>query len=362
MRAGLLELVCCPACGNELQLVQGEEAHGEIWTGQLACMACNEQFAIRQGLPHLFVDDAEWAPKAVEAQGWVTLHQNMGIYEQVEDAVDLQIPYYPEEPWIGVARSFDRALEILGLTGDEVVLDLGAGRGWAAKEFAKRGCRVVALDVVADDQVGLGRAKAIMTHHATFFERVIGDGENLPFLANKFDLVFCSATLHHTSDLPLFVKNIGRVIRPGGRLCAIHEPCISILEDEAEILARDATDELELGINENRPSILAYRSAFTTAGLAVEAAFPAVSYEMDEETLARWAQDLGAVRGRFVFSDPVRSFWRRYNYWKNRVAVQQKGIALGDEGEGFPAGRKRLAYQALMWVSGEVFLLGRKQI
>lgn len=360
MRADLLELVCCPACGNDLELVNGAEAHGEIWVGQLACVSCSEQFAIRQGMPHLFVDNAEWAPKAVEAQGWVTLHQNMGIYEQGEDAVDLQIPYYPEEPWIGVARSFDMALEFLRLTGDETVLDLGAGRGWAAKEFAKRGCRVVALDVVADDQVGLGRAKAIMTHHNTFFERVIGDGENLPFLAEKFDLVFCSATLHHTSDLPLFVRNIARVVRPGGRLCAIHEPCISILEDEAEVLARDATEELELGINENRPSIQAYHFAFREAGFGLEEAFPTVSYEMDDDRLGQWAHDLGAIRGRFVFSDPVRSFWRRYNYWKKRVAAQNKGIEVGDDDKVFPAGRKRIAYQALLWMSGEVFLLGRK--
>jgi hypothetical protein len=50
------------------------------------------------------------------------MHQDLGIYEIGENSVDLHIPYYPQEPWIKVAKSFDIALQELALTGQETVL------------------------------------------------------------------------------------------------------------------------------------------------------------------------------------------------------------------------------------------------
>ena len=108
-----------------------------------------------------------------------------------------------------------------------------------------RRCRAVALDIVPDANVGLGRGRALMEDADVYFERVIGDGERLPFNPESFDLVFSHASLHHSSNLPLLLQNVSRVLRPGGRLCAI-EPSISILESEEKVLARDATPELDV--------------------------------------------------------------------------------------------------------------------
>ena len=68
---------------------------------------------------------------------------------------------------------------MLNLNGSERILDLGAGRSWAAKAFAKKGCYSVAIDIVPDDQIGLGRSKVIMNAANTYYERIIGDNENL---------------------------------------------------------------------------------------------------------------------------------------------------------------------------------------
>ena len=360
MKQALLGLLGCPACRGPLSLTAQEERHGEIWQGELACQPCNHRYPIRQGMPHLFLETAAWAPKAQEAQGWVTIHQDLGIYEQVEDAVDLKIPYYPEAPWIGVARSFDMALDFLQLTGRETILDLGAGRGWAAKEFALRGCRVVALDVVPDENVGLGRGHAIMRHHNTYFDRVIGDGENLPFRPGSFDLVFCAATLHHTSHLNVMIGNIDEVLAPAGRLCAMNEPCISILEDEQTVLARDAAHELSVGINERRPNIVGYYQALQTHGFQIIQAIPAHAYQMEEQTLREWAYDLGALRGSLRWQQLPRSFWRYYNYGKNRLRAARRGVLDHSEIPAIEPERQRLAYAVLLWTTGELFLLAQK--
>ena len=240
MRRSLLDLVCCPACGGVLEVSDVVEPQPTIAESELRCTGCSVVYPVQRGIPHLYIDDVRWAPKAREAQGWVDYHKERDIYIQPEDAVDLKIPYYPEEPWITVATSFDIAMEELVsfLKPGMVVLDLGAGRGWAAKQFALRGCRAVALDITPDENVGLGRAWALMKHAGVYFDLITADGERLPLLPESFDLVFCAATLHHTSDLSLFVKNIRRVLKPGGMLCAINEPCIAVDQKAERILAR----------------------------------------------------------------------------------------------------------------------------
>jgi SAM-dependent methyltransferase len=305
------------------------------------------------------VNDETWAPKAIEAEGWVTYHKNLGIYDQVEDAVDLKIPYYPEEPWLKVGRSFDVALQELNLRGNEIILDLGAGRGWAAKEFAKRGCRVVALDVVADENVGLGRAKAIMDHHGVYFDRIIADGENLPFLAEKFDLVFCAAALHHSSNLSLLLQNVQKVLKPNGRLCAMNEPCIPVFENEQMVLKRDATPELDLGINETRPDILTYAAALQNAKLQMVRTFPVTGRQMNEANLWQWGQQMGAFAPHLQLRAPrlflrqlIHFYGRRFFAWRNgRYTLAKQFLAQHPH---------ELGLHILVWSGGELFLIAEK--
>jgi SAM-dependent methyltransferase len=49
----------------------------------------------------------------------------------------------------------------------------------------------------------------------------VGDAENLPFLDNAFDRVYSWGVLHHTPDTARAVREATRVLRPGGRLCAM---------------------------------------------------------------------------------------------------------------------------------------------
>ena len=295
MRPSLLELVNCPACNGQLEVEATEVSGLEVLSGRLVCKYCGQSYPIERRMPFLYVNDERWTSKAREAQGWVDYHKKLGIYEQSEDAVDFKIPYYLEEPWIGVARHFDAALDLMKLTGREVILDLGAGRGWAAKYFALKGCRSVAIDVVADEQVGLGRAWAFMEHSGTRFEPVIGDSENLPFFPKTFDVVFCAAVLHHTSDLPGLLKSVYEVLKPGGKLIAVNEPCINVHEDQQAVLKRDAAEELSFGINESRPDYLDYLTALENAGFTDIRIQPIDALAMNDAELEAWAMQLEAI-------------------------------------------------------------------
>jgi SAM-dependent methyltransferase len=341
-----------------------EESPVEISAGELCCLDCGAVYPICEGMPHLYVDDEQWAPKAREAEGWVTYHKNLGIYDIADDdRIDIHVPYYPEEPWIGVAHSFDVALELLNLSGDETVLDLGAGRGWAAKHFAQRGCRVVALDVVSDGNVGLGRGRVLMNHAGVYFDRLIGDAERLPFYDNSFDQVFCAATLHHSSDLRLLCRNIARVLKPGGRLCAIREPCISVGDNEQAVLSRDANDEISVGINENRPNLLQYMQALDEAGLDPLHVAPVNAYGLSDVDLRSWGLELGVVAPPVWLDRPRETVERQRRYWRSRWAAIRQGNYLQAQRlmRRF-SGRNQVEVGILLWVSGELLLVAAKRV
>ncbi|MBP8948400.1 MAG: methyltransferase domain-containing protein [Candidatus Promineofilum sp.] len=356
MDADRLDLLSSPCCHAALTLQEPAVEFGEVWRGRLVCARCGAAYPIRRGMPHLYVEDARWQPKAREAAGWVAFHKRRGIYDVVADAIDLRIPYYPEEPWLGVARSFDAGVRLLGPLGPATVLDLGAGRGWAAKQFARRGSRVVALDVADDDNVGLGRARALMDDAGVTFERVIGDGENLPLADGRFDLVFCAAALHHFSDLPELFRQIARVLRPGGRLLAVREPSLSIAADEAATLDQVAGEELAAGINENNPTLVDYLDALDGAGLRLLRATTPDLVALSDGALTNHGRHVGALR-----PSPVASMADQRMYWGTRWRAARLGrLGVARRALRPFAGRARLELAHLLWAGGEMILLAQK--
>lgn len=361
MKQQLLDLICCPACGGTLAVSEASRREPEIWSGQLTCQKCNATYPIEDGLAHLYVDDENWVSKRREAAGWVTIHKNMGIYDIVTDSVDLKIPYFDEEPWRSIAPTFDLALGILNLTGQETVLDLGAGRGWAAKAFAQRGCRVVALDVTPDNNIGLGRARALMDDVGVYFDRVIGDGENLPFLVEKFDIVFSAAALHHFSHLGLVCQHIARVLRPNGRLCAINEPCLSMLYSEQAELRRSAQDELNVGINETRPNLYDYSQHLQQANLKVIHLTPPSLLRMSPSEAIAWARSVGITLPNPSIRHLVSTLKQTLFYIARRVFLLQHGLRkpyIFRQIAAIPG--DTLAKKALVWYGGEIFILAKK--
>ena len=294
MRTELLELVMCPHCHASLA-VQGEIEDGHVWQGALVCQGCGVRYGVDNGIPHLYVDDERWAPKAREAQGWIDFHKDKGIYDQTGVDIDFILPYYDQEPWISVAQHFDVALDLMALDGSEKVLDLGAARTWAAKHFALRDCNTVALDIVADDQIGLGRGWALMQEAGVEYHLVVGDSENLPLQPDTFDFVFAAAVLHHTSDLPLLLRNVYRVLKPGGALIAANEPCIPVATDSEQALERDAAEELAYGINESRPNLFDYWSALDGAGFVDLDIFPVQAYRLSDAQLEAWSLEMSVI-------------------------------------------------------------------
>jgi ubiquinone/menaquinone biosynthesis C-methylase UbiE len=102
---------------------------------------------------------------------------------------------------------------------DARLLDLGCGAGHVSFHCAPWVKQVVAydlsqqmLEVVASaaSERGLGN---ISTQH--------GAAEQLPFADGEFDYVFSRYSAHHWSDLGLALREVRRVLKPGGVACFI---------------------------------------------------------------------------------------------------------------------------------------------
>lgn len=106
---------------------------------------------------------------------------------------------------------------LLTLTGEERVLDVGAGAGALAFALAPRVREVVALEI---DEELARRARADAPANV---EVVVGDGEHLPFDSFSFDLAGTLRTLHHTRRPELLVAELVRVTRPGGTILVVDQ-------------------------------------------------------------------------------------------------------------------------------------------
>jgi SAM-dependent methyltransferase len=119
---------------------------------------------------------------------------------------------------------FDR-LVALGLRPGDRVLDAGTGFGRHAFELARRGYRVVALDVAADELHGTRATfEAMIQAGEIDADRLLGvvrgDATQLPFADGAFDAVITSEVLEHVPDDTAALAEMLRVLRPGGAFAA----------------------------------------------------------------------------------------------------------------------------------------------
>ncbi|GAC1354107.1 MAG: bifunctional 2-polyprenyl-6-hydroxyphenol methylase/3-demethylubiquinol 3-O-methyltransferase UbiG [Ktedonobacteraceae bacterium] len=95
------------------------------------------------------------------------------------------------------------------------VLEVGCGGGLIGYELAQRGALIIGIDPsenaleVARDKVqqsGLGQS--------AYFEQ--GYAESLPYADGSFSVIVCLDVLEHVRDLHTTIKEITRVLAPGG--------------------------------------------------------------------------------------------------------------------------------------------------
>jgi SAM-dependent methyltransferase len=124
--------------------------------------------------------------------------------DQVRAKVEKALGHWPEAP-------FRDALEI------------GSGTGYFSLNLLQLGLieRLVATDISPGMLATLSTTASGLGLDA---KTKVTDAERLPFDDERFDLVFGHAVLHHLPDLEGALREMDRVLRPGGTLAFCGEP------------------------------------------------------------------------------------------------------------------------------------------
>ena len=119
-------------------------------------------------------------------------------------------------------ESKDVALRAVSEVAPARVLEVGCGPGdFAARMVAEIGADVVAADI-APRMVELARGLGV--------DARLGDVQDLPFPDGSFDVAVAGWMLYHVPNLPQGIAQLGRVLRPGGRLVAMTNSVEHLLE------------------------------------------------------------------------------------------------------------------------------------
>ncbi|PIQ86838.1 MAG: SAM-dependent methyltransferase [Candidatus Omnitrophica bacterium CG11_big_fil_rev_8_21_14_0_20_45_26] len=98
------------------------------------------------------------------------------------------------------------------------VLEVGVGPGHDFRQWVAAGANAYGIDFSSE---AIHHTTAYLQHFGLNAKEIkIGDAENLPYPADRFDLVYSWGVLHHTPDTQKALSEIVRVCQPGG-ICKV---------------------------------------------------------------------------------------------------------------------------------------------
>ncbi len=153
-------------------------------------------------------------------------------------------------------------LEAGKLAGNERVLDIGSGPGHAALLFATRAVAADPTAAMLDQGRALAKARGL-----TNLSFELTAAEELPFPDASFDRVTSRQSAHHYADVSAALREVSRVLEPGGRFVLIDtlspedDECDTFL-NEIELL-RDSSHVRDYRVSD-------WRQMFAKVGFELE--------------------------------------------------------------------------------------------
>lgn len=93
------------------------------------------------------------------------------------------------------------------------ILDAGCGDGWLASQLKSTGRKLCSMDVSTANPFNAVKKYPFQGHGA-----IVADVYHLPFRENTFDCIVACEIMEHTADPAMFIKELVKVLKPGGKL------------------------------------------------------------------------------------------------------------------------------------------------
>lgn len=128
-------------------------------------------------------------------------------------------------------------LKVVGAVGGQRLLDLACGNGYLARRFARTGARVTGIDASAPM---IERARRRERENPLGIVYHAGDTARMDMLDDAgMDIVVCNMALMDIEDAAGTIRQVARVLRPGGRFVAsLSHPCFDIAGASAWVIER----------------------------------------------------------------------------------------------------------------------------
>jgi len=204
------------------------------------------------------------------------------LADQYSDASKLRIRQETHrlytEPRVSFLEWVTERMDILpGMT----IVDVGCGRGIYHPLFRKRGARVIGID----------RSIGMLEESGEDGLPVVGDAQALPLPDEVCDRAACNHVLYHVPDQTLAMRELRRIVRPGGRVVMATNGARN--NERMYEVARLAAADL------GRPDTFPRSSPFRLEDIeAVRVVFPEVRVEILENAF------------RFPEAEPALRYWR----------------------------------------------------
>jgi len=98
-------------------------------------------------------------------------------------------------------------------SGINTVLDVGCGNGWVAAELCRRDIQVISMDISTRNPI-----KSLQNTPSKNHAGLVADVYHLPIKSKSIDCVIAAEIIEHTPDPRLFIEQLLKVVKPGGRI------------------------------------------------------------------------------------------------------------------------------------------------
>lgn len=215
----------------------------------------------------------------------------------VEFTPNLHFGYWPEgvvdnpveTVAIATERLTDLVIEKIRTGSGKRVLDIGCGQGGAAVQLALATKAEVVGITISEEQVALASeyAASLGVQDLVSFRRA--DAMELPFGDAEFDAAFALESMIHMPDRSVVMREVNRVVRPGGRFV------LTDMFERAAIPAaeRELVDALLRGFAmAPLPTAEDYPALMRAAGMWLNE-FLDITEQTVRNTLISWDQIMG---------------------------------------------------------------------
>jgi ubiquinone/menaquinone biosynthesis C-methylase UbiE len=150
------------------------------------------------------------------------------------------------------------------------ILEIGAGAAWLSGELSKLPRVVEVMTTDFSSKLLKEQAPRVFTllkAHGAKITRTPADFHDLGLPSDHFDFVVSSSVLHHATNIVQVLREVKRVLKPGGRYIAIREPVWPLMKRKP----RDKGDKAGPGgLPMNHYTLAHYKESFKQAALPLE--------------------------------------------------------------------------------------------